>query len=171
MRVGLWRKLSAEELMLLNCDVEKTLESPFDYKEIYPVNPKGDQSWLFIGRTDVEAKTPILWPPDVKNWLIWKIPWCWEWLKAGGEGAIEDAIMICSDFGAQKNSLSLFPLFPHLFPMKWWDQMPNKGPYSQSYGFSSSHVWMWELDYKKSWAPKNWCFWSNMLKMLKSEKL
>ena len=53
--------------------LEKTLESPLDCKEIQPVHPKGDQSWVFIGRTDVEAETPILWPPDVKNWLIWKI--------------------------------------------------------------------------------------------------
>ena len=49
-------------------------------------SPKGDQSWVFIGRTDVEAETPILWPPDVKSWLIWKRPWCWEGLGAGGEG-------------------------------------------------------------------------------------
>ena len=54
--------------------LEKTLESPLDCKEIWPVNPKGDQSWVFVGRTDVEAATPILWPPDVKSWLIWKDP-------------------------------------------------------------------------------------------------
>ena len=53
---------------------EKTLESPLDNKEIQPVHPKGDQSWVFIGRTDVEAETPILWPPDAKNWLIGKDP-------------------------------------------------------------------------------------------------
>ena len=63
-RVGLQRKLSAEELMLL---LEKTLESPLDCKEIQPVHSKGDQSWVFIGGTDVEAETPTLWPPDVKN--------------------------------------------------------------------------------------------------------
>ena len=54
--------------------LEKTLESPLDCKEIQPVHPKGDQSWVFIGRTDVEAETPILWPPDGKNWLIGKDP-------------------------------------------------------------------------------------------------
>ena len=54
--------------------LEKTLESPLDCKEINPVHPKGDQSWVFIGRTDVEAETPILWPPDSKNWLIGKDP-------------------------------------------------------------------------------------------------
>ena len=54
--------------------LEKTLESPLDCKEIQPVHPKGNQSWLFIGRTDAEVETPILWPPDVKNSLIWKDP-------------------------------------------------------------------------------------------------
>ena len=54
--------------------LEKTLESPLDSKEIQPVHPKRNQSWIFIGRTDAEAEIPILWPPDVKNWLIWKDP-------------------------------------------------------------------------------------------------
>ena len=73
-RVGLWRKLSAEEWCFWTVTLEKTLESPLDCKEIKPVHPKGDQSWVFIGRTDVEAETPILWPPDVKSWLIGKDP-------------------------------------------------------------------------------------------------
>ena len=54
--------------------LEKTLESPLDCKEIHSVHPKEDRSWVFIGRTDVEAETPILWPPDTKSWLIWKDP-------------------------------------------------------------------------------------------------
>ena len=54
--------------------LEKTLESSLDCKEIQPVNPKGNQSWIFIGRTDVKAETPIIWPPDAKNWLIGKDP-------------------------------------------------------------------------------------------------
>ena len=54
--------------------LEKTLDSPLDWKEIQPVHPKGNQSWIFIGRTDAEAETAIVWPPDVKNWLIWKDP-------------------------------------------------------------------------------------------------
>ena len=54
--------------------LEKTLESPLDCKDIQPVHPKGDQSWVFIGRTDVEAETPVFWPPDAKSWLIWKDP-------------------------------------------------------------------------------------------------
>ena len=54
--------------------LEKTLESPLDWKKIQPVHPKGDQSWVFIGRTDVETETPILWPPHAKSWLIGKDP-------------------------------------------------------------------------------------------------
>ena len=66
--------------------LEKTLESPLDCKEIQPVHPKGDQSWLFTGRTDVEAETPILWPPDAKSWLIWKDPDAGRDWGTGGEG-------------------------------------------------------------------------------------
>ena len=54
--------------------LKKTLESPLDCKDIQPVHPKGNQSWIFIGRTDAESETPILWVPDAKNWLIWKDP-------------------------------------------------------------------------------------------------
>ena len=60
--------------MLLNLVLENTLESLLDSKEIQPVNPKGNQSWIFIGRTDVQAETPIVWPPDANNWLIRKDP-------------------------------------------------------------------------------------------------
>ena len=85
--------------------LEKTLESPLDSKKIQPVHPKGNQSWIFIGRTDAEAETPILWPPDAKKWLIWKdldagkdwrweekgttddemalIQWTWVWVNSG----------------------------------------------------------------------------------------
>ena len=74
-RVGPQRRLNAKEFMLMNSVVlEKTLESPLDSKEIQPVQPKGNQSWMFIGRTDTEAKTPVLWPPDAKSWLIGKDP-------------------------------------------------------------------------------------------------
>jgi len=63
--------------------LEKTLESPLDCKEIQPVHPGGNQSWIYIGRTDAETETPILWSPGAKNWLIWKDPdagkdWRWE---------------------------------------------------------------------------------------------
>ena len=65
--------------------LEKTLENPLDTKEIRSVHPKGNQSWVFIGRTDAEAETPILWPPHGKL-THWKRPWCWEGLGAGGDG-------------------------------------------------------------------------------------
>ena len=68
------KKLSTKEWCFWTVVLEKTLESPLDCKEIQPVHPKGDQSWVFIGRTDVEAETPILWPPDAKSWLTWKDP-------------------------------------------------------------------------------------------------
>ena len=87
--------------------LEKTPESPLDCKETQPVHPKGDQSWVFIGKTEVEAETPILWPPDTKSWFIWKDPdtgkdwgqeekgmteeemagsptqWAWVWVNSG----------------------------------------------------------------------------------------
>ena len=76
--------------------LEKTLESPLDCKEIQPVQPKGDQSWIFIGRTDFEAETPILWPADVKSWLIWKDP------DAGKDWRLEEKGMTA---GGQREEL------------------------------------------------------------------
>ena len=70
--------------------MEKTLESPLDCKEIKPVNPKGNQFWLFIGRTDAEAEVPILWPPNVKNWLIGKDPDAGKDWKQEEKGTTED---------------------------------------------------------------------------------
>ena len=84
--IWMWELDYKENWMLKNLCfwtvvLEKTLESPLDCKVIQPVHPKGNQSWIFIGRTDAEA--PILWPPDAKNWLMWKDPdagkyWRWE---------------------------------------------------------------------------------------------
>ena len=73
--------------MLLNYGVEKTLESPLDCKEIQPVHPKGNQSLIFIGRTNAEAETPILWPPDTNNWLTGKDP------DAGKDWRQEEKVM------------------------------------------------------------------------------
>ena len=77
--VWIWELGCEESWVLKNwcfCTVvlEKTLESPLDCKEIQPVHPNGTQSWIFVGRTDIEAETPILWPPRAKSWLIWKDP-------------------------------------------------------------------------------------------------
>ena len=73
--------------MLLNCGAGEDSDSPLDCKEIQPVHPKGDQSWVFIGRTDAEAETPILWSLDVKNWLIGKDP------DAGKDWRQEEKVM------------------------------------------------------------------------------
>ena len=68
-----WKEsLALKNWCFWNFLLEKTLESPLDSKEIQLLHPKGNQSWMFIGRTDAEAEAPILWPPDAKNWLIWK---------------------------------------------------------------------------------------------------
>ena len=75
--------------------LEKTLENPLDCKGIQPVPPKGDQSWVFIGRTDAEAETPILWPSDVKNWLIWKDPDAWQDWRQEEKGMTEDELVGC----------------------------------------------------------------------------
>ena len=105
--------------------LEKMLESPFDCKEIKPVNLKGNQFWIFIWRTDAEAEAPILWPPDVRNWLIWKDPdagkdwgqekWMTEdemvgwhhWLdgheleQAPGVGDGQGSLLCCSPWGCK----------------------------------------------------------------------
>ena len=108
--------------------LEKTLESPLDCEEIQSVNPKGNQSWIYIGRTDAEAETPILWPPDVKNWLIWEDSdagkdWRWEekgttedemvgwhhWLdghefeQALGVGDGQGSLACCSPWGCKES--------------------------------------------------------------------
>ena len=95
--VWMWELAYKESWEPKNCCfwsmvLEKTLESPLDSKEIQPVHPKGNQSWIVIGRTDAEAETPILWPPDVKNWLIGKDPDAGkDWRQK--KGAAEDEMV------------------------------------------------------------------------------
>ena len=84
----MWELDYKESQALKNCCfwtvvLEKTLESLLDCKEIQPVNPKGNQPWIFIGRTDAEVETPILWATWCEELFHWKRPWCWERLKAG----------------------------------------------------------------------------------------
>ena len=74
--------------------LEKTLESPLDCEEIKPVHPKGNQSWIFIGRTDGEAEAPILWPPDAKNWLLVKAPDAGQDWRREEKGMIEDEMVV-----------------------------------------------------------------------------
>ena len=128
------RKLSTKELMLLNCGVEEDSESPLDYKEIQPVHPKGNQSWIFIESTDAKAETPILWPPDTKNWLIGKDPDAGK-LKAGGE---ED------DEGWDGGMPSLtWWMWVWASSKLWW---PGKPSVLQSMGSQTvGHSWATEL--------------------------
>ena len=94
-RVGLWRKLSMEELIFWTVVLEKTLESPLDCKEIQPVHSRGDQSWVFIGRTDAEAETPILWPPHAKSWPTGKDPDAGREWGQKEKGTTEDEMAGC----------------------------------------------------------------------------
>ena len=98
-QVWIWELDYKERWALKNwcfCTVvlEKTLESPLGCKEIQPVHPKGGQSWVFIGRADVEAETPILWPPDVKSWIIGKDPDAGKDWRQEEKGAAEDEITL-----------------------------------------------------------------------------
>ena len=90
-RVGPFRRWAPKSWYLWTVVLEKTLESPFDCKEIKPVNPKGNQSWIFVGRTDAEA--PILWPPDVKSWLIGKDPDAGKDWRQEEKGTTEDEMV------------------------------------------------------------------------------
>ena len=111
--------------------LEKTLESPLDCKAIQPVHAKGNKSWIFIGRTNVEAETPIVWPPDAKSWLIWKDPdagkdwgqeekgttedemvgWC-HWLNGHGFGWTlgvgngQGGLACCSPWGHKESDIT-----------------------------------------------------------------
>ena len=92
-RVGPERNWAQKNWCFWNVVLEKTLKSPLDCKEIQPVNPKGNQSWIFIGRTDAEAEASILWPPDTKNWLIGKDPDAGKEWRQEEKGMTEDEIV------------------------------------------------------------------------------
>ena len=115
---------------------EKTLESTLDCKESQPVHPIGNQSWIFIGRTDAEAETPILWPPGAKNWLIWKDPDGGQDWRREEKGTPEDEIV---GWHHQLNG--------HEFEQTRWD---NKGERSlgccSPWGHKVRHDWATELN-------------------------
>jgi len=87
------KKAECWRIDVLNYSTVQSLDSPLNCKEIKPVNPKGNQSWIFIGRTDAEAETPILWPPDAKSWLIWKDPDAGKDWEQEEKGMTEDEIV------------------------------------------------------------------------------
>ena len=129
--------------------LEKTLESPLDCKEIQPVHSKGNQSWVFIGKTDVEAEAPVPWPPDAKHWLIWNDPdagkawgqeelgmtedemvWCYHWFSGHGFGWTPDVgsgqggLASCISWGRKKSDTTVWLNWTELmnlwrFPCIW----------------------------------------------------
>ena len=146
--------------------LEKSLESPFDSKEITPVNPKGSQSWIFIGRTDAEAETPILWPPDMKSWLTGKDPSAGKDWRQEEKGTTEDEIVgwhhwpnghefeqtpgdrerqgslaCCSPWGHKKLDMT-----------KQWNSNTEGSKSERKKQISSINVYIWNLE--------KWCWWS-----------
>ena len=96
--VWMWELDHKESWVPKNCCfwtvmLEKALERPLECKEIQPFYPKGNQTWVFIGRTDAEAKAPILWAPDSRNWLIWKDPDAGKYLRWEEKGMTEDEVV------------------------------------------------------------------------------
>ena len=100
--------------------LEKTLESPLDCKEIQPVQPKGDQSWLFIGRTEAEAEAPILWPPDAKSWLTGKDPDAGKDWRQEEKGATEDKMVGWHLMDANPMDMGLGGLQEFVMDRKAW---------------------------------------------------
>ena len=127
--------------------LEKTLESPLDCKEIQPVHPKGDQSWVFIGRIDVEAEIPIFWPPHAKNWLIWEDPdagkdWRWE-----EKGMTEEEMAGCIT-----NSMNM------CLGRLWQLVMDREAWHAAVHGITKSRIWLsdWtELNNSGTFSNRN----------------
>ena len=118
--------------------VLKNLESPLDCREIKPINPEGNQYWILIGRTDAETAIFFFFWLTSFSIILQVHPWCCKWQN--------------------------FVLFYNWVVFHWQRHyFANKSLSRQGYGFSSGHVWMWELDCEEGWAPKNWWFWTMVL--------
>ena len=128
--------------------LEKPLESPLDCKEIQPVHPKGDQSWVFIGRTDAEAETPILWPPGAKSWLIWKDHEVGKDWGQEEKGTVEDEMV---RWHHQLNDMSLSKLWELVIDRETWR--------AAIHGIPKSQTWLNNWTKLMSRIKKHWERW------------
>ena len=141
--------------------LEKTVETPLDCKEIQPVHPKGDQSWVFIERTDVEAETPILWPPDAKSWLIGKDPDAGRDWRQEEKGTTEEEMV---GWHHRHNGHEFW-----VGSGNWW--WTGKPGVLQSMGSQRvRHDWGTELNWKRNEVLIDATMWMNLLNIMLSER-
>ena len=125
----------------------RLLKSAVDCKEIKPVNPKGNQSWIFIGRTDAEAEAPILWPPDVKNWLVWKDPDAGKDWRQEKKGMTEEKGMRWLDGITDSVYMTLSKLREMVKDREAWSAVVH----------GIAKIANWETEQQQQGEPTLWC--------------